>query len=184
MRLADGYELDPAVPLTDLRPHPKNPNQGDVGAIVESIETVGFYGTVTAQKPRNGRKHGRILAGEHRWRAAQAENADTIPVSWLDVDDDTALRILLADNQIGRLAQLDQAAQAAALQALASTDLGLSGTGTDADDLDLLLADLAVPAFAPTPDGQPRLDQLNPIMVRCPSCGASFDAREHKADET
>ena len=67
MKLADGYELDPAVPLGDLRPHPKNPNQGDVGAIVESIETVGFYGTVTAQKPRNGRKHGRILAGEHRY---------------------------------------------------------------------------------------------------------------------
>lgn len=143
MKLADGYELDPAVPLSDLRPHPENPNQGDVGAIVESIETVGFYGTVTAQKPRNGRKHGRILAGEHRWRAAQAENADTIPVSWLDVDDDTALRILLADNQIARLALLDQAAQAAALTALAGTEQGLAGTGSDADDLDNLLRELA-----------------------------------------
>ena len=142
MKLADGYELDPAVPIDHLRPHPENPNDGDVGAIVDSIQTVGFYGVVTAQKPRNGRKNGRILAGEHRWRAAKAEGAESIPVSWLDVDDEEALRIVLGDNQIARLAMLDRAAQAAALEALTQTSLGLAGTGTDGDDLDSILADL------------------------------------------
>lgn len=143
MKLADGYELDPAVPLDDLRPHPKNPNQGDVGAIVESIETVGFYGVVIAQKPNGKRQNGRILAGEHRWRAAKEEGAETIPVCWVDVDDADADRILLGDNQIARLALMDQATQAAMLQALAGTEKGLGGTGTDSDDLDNLLENLA-----------------------------------------
>jgi DNA modification methylase len=143
VKLADGYQLDEAVPLGDLRPHPKNPNQGDVGAIVDSIETVGFYGVVIAQKPNGTRKNGRILAGEHRWRAAKAEGATTIPVCWVDVDDEDADRILLGDNQIARLALMDQATQAAMLQALAATERGLSGTGTDNDDLDSLLEELA-----------------------------------------
>lgn len=142
MNLAPGYELAAAVPVGDLRPHPKNPNQGDVGAIVESIETVGFYGVVVAQKPTDTRKTGRILAGEHRWRAAKAEGAETIPVCWVDVTDADADRILLADNQIARLGLMDQAAQAAMLQALAGTDQGLAGTGWDGDDLDDLLREL------------------------------------------
>ena len=155
MKLADGYELDPAVPVDQLRPHPDNPNQGDVGAIVESIETVGFYGVVTAQKPRNGRKLGRILAGEHRWLAAKAEGAESIPVNWLDVDDEESKRILLGDNQIARLASLDMAAQAAMLTALAGTDRGLAGTGTDGDDLDQLLNDLANQDIHPQPEPPP-----------------------------
>lgn len=164
MKLADGYELDPAVPLGDLRPHPKNPNQGDVGAIVESIETVGFYGVVIAQKPNGKRQNGRILAGEHRWRAAKEEGADTIPVCWVDVDDTDADRILLGDNLIARLALMDQATQSAMLQALTSSDAGLSGTGYDNDDLDNLLNDLANQPGFPTPD-VPEPDEPPPDPV-------------------
>jgi hypothetical protein len=147
VKLADGYQLDEAVPLGDLRPHPKNPNQGDVGAIVDSIETVGFYGVVTAQaahgKNAPKRTYGRILAGEHRWRAAKAEGADTIPVNWLDVTDEEAERIMLGDNQIARLALMDMASQAAMMERLATTEKGLAGTGYDSADLDGLLEELA-----------------------------------------
>lgn len=140
MRLADGYELAEAVPLADLRPHPKNPNQGDVGAIAESIETVGFYGVVVAQKPNGSRKTGRILAGEHRWRAAKADGAEAIPVCWVDVDDDEAERIMVGDNRIARLAAIDREAQVTVLEAMALSDRGLAGTGFDGDDLDHFIA--------------------------------------------
>lgn len=170
MKLADGYELEAAVAVTDLLPHPENPNQGDVGAIVESINVVGFYGVVTAQKPRNGRKKGRILAGEHRWRAAQAEGSETIPVNWLDVSDEEALRILLGDNRIARLALMDREAQAALLEALAPTPLALSGTGYDGDDLDALLERLEKEKTPPA--GFPIMDPENiGIEHQCPKCG-------------
>lgn len=53
------------VALDALRPHPRNPRQGNIGAIHDSITANGFYGQVVAQKST-----GFILAGNHRWRAA------------------------------------------------------------------------------------------------------------------
>ena len=64
--------------------HPKNVNQGDVGAIIESVDTNGWWGSVIAQK---GTRH--ILIGNHRWMAAQQLGAEEIPVTWVDVDQAT-----------------------------------------------------------------------------------------------
>jgi hypothetical protein len=132
--IAQTYEE--AVPLERLTPSPENINEGDVGAIAESIQTNGFYGSVIAQ-----RSSGTIIAGEHRWRAAQATGGETVPVIWLDVDDEQARRIRLVDNRTTRLGRDDEARLAELLTELAATDLGLAGTGYDGDDLDQLLAD-------------------------------------------
>lgn len=141
-----------------LRPHPRNPRQGDIGAIHESIVANGFYGQVVAQ-----RSTGFILVGNHRWKAAVAAGATEIPVTWIDVDDDRALRILLADNRTNDLASYDDEALAALLKELADAS-GLVGTGYDGDDLDRLLKDLAAP------EAFPQIDELEP-EYRCPSCG-------------
>jgi hypothetical protein len=53
------------VPVDSLETHPRNVNQGDIGAIYESIGANGFYGAIVAQKST-----GRILAGNHRNQAA------------------------------------------------------------------------------------------------------------------
>jgi DNA modification methylase len=125
------------APIDALRPHPRNPRQGDIGAIHQSIEANGFYGTVIAQ-----RSTGFILAGNHRWRAAQQDGADSIPVTWVDVDDDHALRILLADNRTNDLATYNDEALAELLKDLHASTGTLLGTGYDGDDLDELLAEL------------------------------------------
>lgn len=91
-----------SVALSSLKPHPKNPRQGDVGAIYESIEANGFYGAVVAQKST-----GHVLAGNHRMLAAQHAGAGSVPVVWVDVDDETALRIPLADNRTNDVASYD-----------------------------------------------------------------------------
>ena len=127
-----------SVPVSELNPHPKNPRQGDIGAIADSIATNGWYGTVVAQKGTNF-----ILAGNHRWQAAQQLGMTEVPVTWVDVDDETALRILIADNRTSDLAGHDEQALASLLQELASQDNALSGTGWDADDLDNLLKELS-----------------------------------------
>ena len=129
-----------------IRPHPQNPRQGDIGAIRTSIDNNGFYGTIIAQK-----KTGHILAGNHRWQAARQAGATELPVTWVDVDDDHALRILLADNRTNDLATYDDHALADLLKSLHESTGTLAGTGYDGDDLDDLVALL---------DGPPDLDNM------------------------
>jgi hypothetical protein len=119
--------------ISDLVPHPRNPNLGDVGAIYTSIEATGFYGAVLVQKSSQ-----HIIAGNHRVIAAQQSGATSVPIIELDVDDETALRILLADNRIAALAHNDEVLLTEVLRELAERD-ALLGTGYDGDDLDALL---------------------------------------------
>lgn len=139
MRILDGPTE--RVALDALRPHPRNPRQGDVGAIYQSLEANGFYGHVIAQKST-----GFILAGNHRWLAMQQAGATEIPVMWVDVDDDHATRILLADNRTNDLAAYDLASVAEILEELLRDTGTLAGTAYDGDALDELLDDLNGPA--------------------------------------
>lgn len=125
------------LPLDSVRPHPRNPRQGDIGAIHESITANGFYGTIIAQ-----RSTGYILAGNHRWQALRKTGVNTVPVTWVDVDDDHALRILLADNRTNDLATYDDTALSEILKDIMEDAGTLAGTGYDGDDLDDLLKDL------------------------------------------
>jgi DNA modification methylase len=145
------------VSIDELEPHPANPRQGDVGLIHSLIEENGWYGVIVAQ-----RSSGRILAGNHRWRAAKAAGLEELPVAYLDVDDDRAERILLADNRSNDLASYDDHALADLLQLLTATEPGLLGTGYDGDDLDQLLADLnREPLRQPDPGADPsKADEL------------------------
>lgn len=126
------------VPIDRLKPHPRNPNQGDFGAIQESIEMNGFYGRLIAN-----RRTGHVLAGNHRLAVAKRLGMATVPVEWVDVNEEMELRILLADNRTARLGVDDESKLAELLAELANTEAGLPGTGYDGDDLDLLLAELA-----------------------------------------
>jgi hypothetical protein len=112
--------------ITLLSPHPANPNSGDEQAIAISIEISGMYRPVMAQ-----RSTGRILAGNTTYSACLSLGALKIPVVWLDVDDESALRILLGDNQLARLAVIDHGLLSPLLDALMATDLALIGTGYD-----------------------------------------------------
>lgn len=147
------------VGIESVRPHPKNPRHGDVGAICESIEANGFYGAIVVQ-----RSTGFILAGNHRLMAAKAQGLTEIPCVWVDVDDDLALRILLADNRTNDLASYDESVLASLLADLASTS-DLLGTGYDGDDLDALIAEMARGGPAPeVPDAS--IDQADELRKK------------------
>lgn len=135
-------EYDPAVPVDALHEHARNPRDGDVGAISQSIDAHGFYSVVIAQ-----RGTGVIIAGAHRWKAAKAKGMTTVPVLWLTVDDRTADRIRIADNRMSDLATDDKAELASWLEQM-QNDGGLAGLGFDASDLDTMLSELAVDALA------------------------------------
>lgn len=161
-----GFDVE-EVPLERLILHPANPRDGDVGAIVESIRSNGWASAVVAQRST---RH--VLAGNHRIRAARECGIGAVPVLWLDVDDDTALRILLADNRTSDLATWDDRALADLLVELRTqTEKGLTGTGFDGNALDELLADLLAPSGFLPEDGSanPQLDEKKPTV--CPECG-------------
>ena len=165
------------TPITALVPHPSNPRQGDVGAIIQSIEANGWYGTLVAQIAT-----GHVLAGNHRLQAAIHCGLDRVPVHWVDVDDDTAHRILLADNRTTDLATYDEHALADLLVEMGKAG-NLEGTGYDGDDLDDLLAELErhgpdaddPPTPAPPDDPVTQLGDLILLGNHRLMCGDSSD---------
>lgn len=132
------------VELSEIVTHPDNPRQGDIGLISSLITTNGWYGVLVVQASTR-----QILVGNHRYLAALALGIDTLPVEWLDCDDDTALRILLADNASSDAASYDDTQLATLLQELTQTPAGLLGTGQTPEDLDEIVKRVNTP-FTPT----------------------------------
>lgn len=128
------------VPIDSLRQSPENANNGDLDAIDESFDVNGFFSPLLVQ-----RSSGEIIAGNHRWLAAKAREADEIPVIYLDVDDNRKRHIMLADNQITRRGRDDQAALAQLLRQIENEDGDLRGTGFYATDLEKIEIELDSP---------------------------------------
>lgn len=138
------------VPVTDLKPHPRNPRKGDVALIADSLLYHGQYRPIVAQ-----RSTGHIVAGNHTFRAAKQLGWDSIAVTWLDVDDATAERILLADNRTSDLASYNNDALASLLHSLPDLD-GTGFTRLDLDELDGLFDDDKEPNDQPVSNPKPK----------------------------
>lgn len=135
------------VPIDRVRPHPKNPRQGDVGSISLSLEQFAQYKPIVAQ-----RGTGYILAGNHTYQAAVMLGWTHLAVVLKDCDDPTALALMLADNRTSDLGVYDDALLLELAESLPE-DL-LTATGYDYDVLDDLAKSLgreAVPQAAEYP---------------------------------
>lgn len=148
------------VPADAVTPDPRNPNNGETDEIMASIQINGCYRPIYA-----ARETGHIVAGHHLYAALLELGADDIPVLWLDGNDEQALRILLGDNQIARLARMDDALLLGLLRDLQDTDLGLLGTGYTDENIDRLLRDHPA-EYEPPPEPEP---------LTCPHCGRTID---------
>lgn len=131
---------DKLVAIDSVRPHPDNYNNGDVEKIMDSIVTNGMYRPVVVQ-----RSTGFVLAGNHTWMACKELDSEHIPVTYLDVDDVTAKKIIVADNEIARQAKPDRGLLQALLDDINSHD-SLVGTGFNAAELEALRALNDIPA--------------------------------------
>lgn len=131
-----------AAPLADLAPYYRNPRSGDLDAIAESLSTHGQYKPIVVNRGTHTGRPNEILAGNHTAKAARRLDWDEIAVTWLDVDEATAAKIVIVDNRTSDLAGYDTALLADIL-----TDLpDLEGTGYDQEQLDDLLDDTSLPA--------------------------------------
>ncbi len=121
------------VPVDSVEPHPENARQGDIGVIAESLRVNGIYRPIVVQESSN-----LILKGNNTWQAVRSLGWDTIPVTFVDVTDDEAARIMLADNRLADKAGYYNTALASVLMDLDSLD----GTGFSPVDIDDVLKDL------------------------------------------
>ena len=79
--------------IAELKFYPGNARRGDIDLIADSLSKLGQY------KPIVANADGTILAGNHTVMAAQRLGWETIDVHRVDVDEDTAKRIVLVDNK-------------------------------------------------------------------------------------
>ncbi|BBK34706.1 ParB family chromosome partitioning protein [Stella humosa] len=88
------------VPIEQLRPGRYQPrrqfDEVAMAALVESIREKGILQPILVR--RHGEDGWEIVAGERRWRAAQAAGIHAVPVLIQDMDDRAALEIALVEN--------------------------------------------------------------------------------------
>ena len=150
------------VRVDDVRPHPRNPNRGDVDGIAESIDGVGFWGALAVHEPT-----GHILIGAHRWAAARSRGIAELPALLYDVDEPTAQRIMIGDNEWARLARWDMAQLVELLGELRATPEQLVATGFD----DKRFAELVAQMTPEPPDQFGEYGDELRTEHKCPSCG-------------
>ena len=119
--------------MTDLKPYDKNPRIGDISVIAESLEANGQFKPIVVQKSTS-----KILAGNHTFLAARKLGWKTISAVVIDVDDEEAKRIVLADNRTSDFGGYDEDVLAELLDSIEVPE----GTGYSMDDIESLTASL------------------------------------------
>jgi hypothetical protein len=120
-----------------------------------------------------------ILKGNNTWQAIKSLGWDTAPVMFLDVDDDDARRVMLADNRLA-----DKAGYYNAMLAEILIDLdSLDGTGFTPTDIDDILKDLPQvrdpSAMIGAPADVRRVATIRLGGLTISTCGKQYSEWEH-----
>lgn len=116
-----------AVPVKDLHPYHRNPRRGDVDLIRESLRANGQYRPIVVNKGTKTGRENEILAGNHTYHAAVAEGWEKVAVTFVDVDENDAAKIVLVDNRASDKAENDRDTLMDLLSELGPEDLEGSG---------------------------------------------------------
>lgn len=136
-----------AVLPSDLRVFHKNPRKGDIPAIAASLRRHTQYKPITVNLGTHTGRPNEVLAGNHTLMAFRQNGEDypddrqwnKINVFWIDVDNDTAERIVVADNQTGQLGGFDEEQLARLVEGFEGDIKGLGFSEADVADLTALL---------------------------------------------
>lgn len=126
------------VSMDTLIPHPRNPRRGDIDAVAESLQVNKQYRPLVVQQSTNY-----IIAGNHTFLAAKKIGWREIDVTMIDVDEQHAFRIMLADNKTADRGTYDIAALADILAELPDANVG---TGYDESEIDRILTGIEIAA--------------------------------------
>jgi len=118
------------VLINEIKVHPLNPREGDIGSIIESLTHMGQYRPIVVNKTT---KH--ILSGNHTYQGAVQLGWEKIAVHWVDVDEVEEIKILIVDNRTSDLATYDPQELNKLL-----TSTGLRGTGFSSEEVAEILS--------------------------------------------
>ena len=142
------------VDIDTLVEYPDNPRLGDIEKIQESLLENGQYRPLTVNKNYN-----QILTGNHTWLAMKELGWEKCTVTYVDVDENKAKKIVLVDNRLSDVADYDNELLSKMLQDMVED---LMGTGFEQKDVDELLAEYdgeveieVIDIPNPKPTGQP-----------------------------
>lgn len=121
------------IELSTLSPFDGNARVGKVDVIADSLRVNGQYRPIVVNIGSQTGRPNEVLAGNHTVDAARLLGWETISAVHVDVDDQAARRIVLADNRTSDLGGYDEDILA---DLLGAGDL--SGTGFAEVDLDAL----------------------------------------------
>lgn len=86
------------VPLKGLKYYHQNPRRGNVEKVAESLKSNGQFKPIVVNRGTQTGRPNEILAGNHTTKAMRSLGWTRANVMWVDVDEDHARRIVLADN--------------------------------------------------------------------------------------
>lgn len=95
------------VDVETLHTYYRNPRHGNIDAVAASLQRNGQYRAIVVNKGTHTGRPMEVLAGNHTLKAARKLGWDTITAHIIDVDDDQATRIVLADNKTSDMASYD-----------------------------------------------------------------------------
>lgn len=123
-----------SMAISSLTAYPTNPRRGDIDAIALSLHAHGQYRPIVVQASTKF-----VLAGNHTLKAAKKLGWKKIKAVLVDVDEDTAKKIVLADNRLTDLAGYNEPLLKSLLQALPELE-GTGFTPSEVEALDRLIS--------------------------------------------
>lgn len=155
---ADGVPVfcahDAIVPLKDLRPNPKNPNQHppeQIKLLASIIRATGWRGPITVSK-----RSGYIVKGHGRMMAAELGDMAEAPVDYQDyVSEAEELADLTADNRIAELATTDNKLLAEVFADIDTGEIPFMLSGYTEEDYGNIVTALSEALHTEEPKGDP-----------------------------
>jgi DNA modification methylase len=148
------------LPITALRPHPRNArthSKHQIRQIAESIRVFGFTNPILVDR------NNQIVAGHGRWRAAKSDSIEEVPTIVLeDLTEDQIRAYVIADNKLAQNAGWDNGILAIELQLLMTIeglDFDITVTGFEIPEIDIIIGDSPQTAVEPEVVDQPEKGQ-------------------------
>lgn len=145
--------------VDELSTYHRNPRRGDVAAIAASLKARGQYRAIVVNLGSLTGRPLEVLAGNHTLLAARRLGWSHIDATTVDVDDDGAAQIVLADNRLADLGAYDSADLAAVLSQIVDP----VGIGYSPEELAALVVAGGEPVSMTDPDAVPSLPDVVPV---------------------
>jgi len=119
-----------------LTPWSRNPRHNDdaVEGVAASIVRFGFAAPIIARRSTR-----EVIAGHTRLKAAQMLGLDKVPVRFVDLGEEEAHALALADNKLGEFATWDDRQLADVLADMARASVSIEDLGWSQEELEALL---------------------------------------------